>query len=137
MKDTRYLWRELCLFFALAALFAWKTGEHFVWVQVLLGVTAAYLIARVVHAEPIPGNIQTHLSPRPPFEARITIEQAPRKFAIPKRDLTQISIPLDVTGIPTGTEVKVDGLAVTIEGFDGRQFKGFSRPSQATNASQL
>src|SRR5215475_3478924 len=56
MKDTRYLWRELCLFFGLAALFAWKTGEHFAWVQVLLGVTAAYLIARVVHAEPIPGK---------------------------------------------------------------------------------
>jgi hypothetical protein len=54
-KDARYLWREICLFLTLAALFGWR--DYF-WAEGLLPVTAAYIIARLVHAEPLPGNTQ-------------------------------------------------------------------------------
>ena len=54
-KDIRYLSREISLVLALAALFAWKDPW---WVDILLLVSAAYLIARVIHAEAIPGDRQ-------------------------------------------------------------------------------
>ncbi len=54
-KDTRYLWREIALFIGLATLFVWK---DYVWSEVLLGIGTVFLIARVVHAEPIPGDTQ-------------------------------------------------------------------------------
>jgi hypothetical protein len=54
-KDFRYLWREIFLFLVLVGLFAWK---DYLWVEVLLPVTAAYIIARLIHAEPLPGDAQ-------------------------------------------------------------------------------
>src|SRR5262245_4894148 len=54
-KDERYLWREICLFAALSALFGWR---DYVWAEALLPITAVYLIARLIHAEPIPGDTQ-------------------------------------------------------------------------------
>src|SRR5436190_21943419 len=40
---------------ALAGLFGWR---DYLWAEILLPVTAAYLIARLVHAEAIPGDTQ-------------------------------------------------------------------------------
>src|SRR5262249_32787109 len=54
-KDIRYLWKEIGLFLVLAGLFAWK---EYLWVEVLLPVTVAYILARLVHAEPLPGDRQ-------------------------------------------------------------------------------
>src|SRR5262245_52958172 len=54
-KDVRYLWRELALFVVLVILFGW---QDFVWTEPLLELTAIYLIARVFHAEAIPGDTQ-------------------------------------------------------------------------------
>src|SRR5262245_12793439 len=54
-KDVRYLWRELALLVVLVVLFGWK---EFVWTEPLLELTAIYLIARVFHAEAIPGDTQ-------------------------------------------------------------------------------
>jgi hypothetical protein len=54
-KDVRYLWLEICLFIFLTALFGWRDYE---WSEVLLPVTAAFLIARLIHAETIPGDTQ-------------------------------------------------------------------------------
>jgi hypothetical protein len=54
-KDIRYLRLEICLFIVLTALFGWRDYE---WSEVLLPVTAAFLIARLIHAETIPGDTQ-------------------------------------------------------------------------------
>jgi len=54
-KDARYLWREIGMFLVLNWLFAWKDP---MWAEVLVTVTAVYLIARCIHAEPIPGDTQ-------------------------------------------------------------------------------
>ncbi len=54
-KDIRYLWRETFLFLVLTGLFALK---DYLWVEVLLPITAAYIIARLIHAEPLPGDTQ-------------------------------------------------------------------------------
>lgn len=55
-KDVRYLQGEICLMVALAAIFAWKHGVQ--WAEILLPVAAVYLIARLIHAEAIPGDRQ-------------------------------------------------------------------------------
>src|SRR6267143_647166 len=54
-KDFRYLWREVCLVAVLAAIFAWRDPW---WVEMLLSVAASYLVVRLIHAEPIPGDNQ-------------------------------------------------------------------------------
>src|SRR5262245_52525141 len=54
-KDVRYLWREIALVLALAAIFTWINP---VWMDMLLLAAASYLIARLVHAEAIPGDRQ-------------------------------------------------------------------------------
>ena len=54
-KDLRYLWKEVLLFAGLAAFFAWR---DLWWVEGVLVLTAVYLISRVIHAEPIPGDTQ-------------------------------------------------------------------------------
>jgi hypothetical protein len=54
-KDARYLWGEICLLVALAVIFA-RTGAQ--WAEALLAVGAAFLIARLIHAEPIAGDHQ-------------------------------------------------------------------------------
>jgi hypothetical protein len=54
-KDVRYLWREIGLLASLAATFARMTTD---WAETLLIIAAAYLIARLIHAEPIPGDHQ-------------------------------------------------------------------------------
>lgn len=54
-KDVRYLWLELCLFMLVTALFGWRDYD---WAEVLLGITGAFLIARLIHAEPLPGDTQ-------------------------------------------------------------------------------
>src|SRR5438105_2257009 len=58
-KDARYLWREIGLFIALTALFAWR---DYLWAEVLLSVSAVFLIARVIHAETLPGDTQFWLT---------------------------------------------------------------------------
>src|ERR1044071_985168 len=54
-KDVRYLWREICLVQAMAAIFAWSTPEA---IGLLLFPAMGYLIARLVHAEALPGDRQ-------------------------------------------------------------------------------
>jgi hypothetical protein len=54
-KDVRYLRHEICLVLTLNAIFALMGS---LWVEFLMTLAAAYLIARVVHAEAIPGENQ-------------------------------------------------------------------------------
>jgi hypothetical protein len=54
-KDVRHLWLELCLFMLVTALFGWRDYD---WAEVLLGITGAFVIARLIHAEPLPGDTQ-------------------------------------------------------------------------------
>src|SRR6266536_3025901 len=54
-KDVRYLWREICLVLGLAAIFAWTNPW---WMTILLLAAMSYLIARLIHAEAIPGDRQ-------------------------------------------------------------------------------
>ena len=59
-KDVRYLWREICLLLVLAATLGWAE-RHLLdaWPAELLWLVAAnYAIARVLHAEAIPGHNQ-------------------------------------------------------------------------------
>ncbi len=55
-KDVRYLSGEILLVIALAGVFAWKLAAQ--WAEILLPIAAVYLIARVIHAEAIPGDRQ-------------------------------------------------------------------------------
>src|SRR4051794_9406110 len=65
-KDIRYLCREIAALFALAAIFAWmshssalaRTGDTAEALEVLYAVAIAYIIARLIHAESIPGENQ-------------------------------------------------------------------------------
>jgi hypothetical protein len=59
-KDARYLRNELCLLVGLAIVFAWAAthSANPVWAELLLGAAAVWLIARLVHAEAIPGDRQ-------------------------------------------------------------------------------
>ena len=56
-KDVRYLWREICLVLALDAMFAWieTHSPDPWWAEMLLTAAAGYLVARLIHAEAIPG----------------------------------------------------------------------------------
>ena len=54
-KDARYLWREIVFIAALAVVFAWTNPW---WLAALLLAAASYLIARLIHAEAIPGDRQ-------------------------------------------------------------------------------
>src|SRR5205085_8143596 len=59
-KDILYLRNELTLFLGLAVLYAWS-ATHFptpIWSEALLDLMAANLIARLVHAEALPGDRQ-------------------------------------------------------------------------------
>jgi len=66
LKDTRYLYREIAALFALAVIFAWmshssaiaRTGDTAEALEVLYAVAIAYIIARLIHAESIPGENQ-------------------------------------------------------------------------------
>lgn len=55
-KDVRYLSGEILLVIALAGVFAWKLAAQ--WAEILLPIAAVYLIARLIHAEAIPGERQ-------------------------------------------------------------------------------
>jgi hypothetical protein len=55
-KDIRHLRLEICLVVALAAILAWQHADQ--WTQVLFILAAAYLIARLIQDEPIPGDRQ-------------------------------------------------------------------------------
>ena len=61
LKDTRYLRIEIGVFVLLAAIFAW-VGGRLAGSELLLEAGAIYLIARVVHADPIPGDCQFWLT---------------------------------------------------------------------------
>jgi hypothetical protein len=58
-KDIRYLGREICLVFLLAALYAFR-GDW--WIEMLWGLAGIFLIARVIHAEALPGDRQFWLT---------------------------------------------------------------------------
>src|SRR5688500_7485600 len=55
-KDAFYLRREICLVVAMAAMFAFFPNA--LWTELLLVIAAVYLIARLIHAESIPGANQ-------------------------------------------------------------------------------
>ncbi len=54
-KDVRYLWREICLLFGVATIFA--SGDP-AWVEFVLPALVGYLISRLIHAEALPGDNQ-------------------------------------------------------------------------------
>jgi hypothetical protein len=54
-KDVRYLRKEISLVLGLTAIFAWKDLQ---WIEPLLIAASAWLIARLIHAEVIPGDRQ-------------------------------------------------------------------------------
>lgn len=56
LKDVHHLRLEICLVLALAATLAWTMAVQ--WVEILLPIAAVYLIARLIHAETIPGDRQ-------------------------------------------------------------------------------
>jgi hypothetical protein len=59
-KDAHYLRNELCVVAGLAIISAWAAtrSPNPMWAEVLLAVAAAYLTARLIHAETIPGDRQ-------------------------------------------------------------------------------
>lgn len=56
LKDVHHLRLGICLVLALAATLAWQHADQ--WTQVLFVLAAAYLIARLIQDEPIPGDRQ-------------------------------------------------------------------------------
>jgi hypothetical protein len=76
-------------------------------------------------------ELQARFSSRPPFASQVLIEVGamPRKFAASRREV-QLSIPLDVAGIPAGLEPHFDALSITLEATDGRKAQAFSIPSK-------
>jgi hypothetical protein len=63
-KDARYLRKELCLIAALALLYVWAASHPVnpAWAGLLLAIGAAYVIARLIQAESIPGDKQFWLT---------------------------------------------------------------------------
>lgn len=63
-KDARYLRKELGLIIALAMLYAWEAthAANPAWAGLLLAIAAAYVIARLIQAESIPGDKQFWLT---------------------------------------------------------------------------
>ena len=62
-KDSRYLWPEVSLLLALISTFAWLAGRPLSeWIEILIVIAAAYVIARAIHAEAIPGDNQFWLT---------------------------------------------------------------------------
>jgi hypothetical protein len=60
-KDVRYLRLEILLLVALCAIFVWSVMREFSseeWSEPILMLAAAYLIIRVIHAEPLVGDKQ-------------------------------------------------------------------------------
>jgi hypothetical protein len=62
LKDARYLRIEIGVFVLLAAIFAWVGARGIAGPEILLEAAGIYLIARVVHADPIPGDRQFWLT---------------------------------------------------------------------------
>jgi hypothetical protein len=61
LKDARHLRSEIALFLVVSAIYAWAQARRPYPIpgpEWLLAITAIFLIARVVHAEPIPGDNQ-------------------------------------------------------------------------------
>lgn len=56
LKDVHHLRVEICLVLALAATLAWQHADQ--WTQIVFALAAAYLIARLIQDEPIPGDRQ-------------------------------------------------------------------------------
>lgn len=56
LKDIHHLRLEIYLVLALAATLAWQNADQ--WTQILFALAAAYLIARSIQDEPIPGDRQ-------------------------------------------------------------------------------
>ena len=54
-KDTRHFYREIALVWGLAAIFSWHGME---WAGYLLFATGMFLVGRLIHDEPIPGDRQ-------------------------------------------------------------------------------
>jgi hypothetical protein len=62
-KDSEYLWKEICLVLVLVSAFVWTAnGPLSWWMEILVMIAAAYVIARVIHAEAIPGDNQFWLT---------------------------------------------------------------------------
>jgi hypothetical protein len=50
-KDVRYLWYEIAITLALVVMFV-----GFRWIEFILPIAWCYLAARVIYAEPLPGD---------------------------------------------------------------------------------
>lgn len=63
-KDVLYARVEICAVLALAGLYAWTSTEMKVYIvaELLLDIGAVYLIAKLIHAEKIPGDRQFWLT---------------------------------------------------------------------------
>lgn len=61
LKDVRHLRSEIALFLVAAAIYAWagsRLPDPMLGPQWLVAVAAVFVIARVIHSEPIPGDDQ-------------------------------------------------------------------------------
>jgi hypothetical protein len=100
----------------------------------LLGL--ALLLFGILSSLSIPPTFATELhawfSDRPAFASQVRIEVGamPRKFAAARRDLVQLSIPLDVTGIPADVDAHLDAASITLEAADGQKAAAFTIPSR-------
>jgi hypothetical protein len=107
----------------------------------LLGL--ALLVSGILSALSISPTLATDLharfSARPSFASQVRIEVGamPRKFAAARRDRVQLSIPLDVTGIPADVDARMDAATVTLEAADGQKVAAFTIPNRNVTTAGL
>src|SRR5262249_41293006 len=107
----------------------------------VLGLTL--LVFGILSSLSIPPTFATELharfSARPPFASQVRIEVGamPRKFAAARRDRVQLSIPLDVTGIPADVDARLDAASITLEAANGQKAAAFTIPSRNVTGSGL
>jgi hypothetical protein len=103
----------------------------------------ALLAFGILSSLSIPPTFATELharfSARPSFVSQVRVEVGamPRKFAAARRDRVQLSIPMDVTGIPAGVDVRMDAASVTLEAADGQKVAAFTIPGRNVTGSGL
>src|SRR5262249_875984 len=68
---------------------------------------------------------------------RVDLGTVQPKFAMPKTDLIQLSVPLTVTGLPADVEAQPDGALVKISQPDGKTGKGFRKAGRRAGAETL
>src|SRR5262249_30503130 len=107
----------------------------------LLGLVL--LVFGILSSVSIPPTLATELHARfsvlPSFASQVRIEVGamPRKFAAARRDRVQLSIPLDVNGIPADVDAHLDAASITLEAADGQKAAAFTIPGKNVSSSGL